>query len=157
MYQCGQLVVYGSHGVCRVMDIETRNIDKKNVEYYALEPTSQQGTRFYVPVHNKAVAGKLRNLLSREQWNDLIADTVLHFEVWIPDENRRVAQYREIINRADPRELMMIVRLLHNHREKQTAGGRKFHINDATILKNAESLISVELQYVMGEDYKDIF
>ena len=147
MYQHGQMVVYGSHGVCKLIDIETRNVDKKDVEYYALEPTSQQGTRFYVPVHNKAVAGKLRNLLSREQWNALIADTMLHFDAWVPDENRRVAQYREIINRADPRELMTIVRPLRNHREKQIAAGRKFHISDATILKNAESLRRTSVCY----------
>ncbi len=156
MYQCGQMVFYGSHGVCSVVDIEKRTVDKREVEYYALEPLSQQGTRFYVPVHNKVVAAKLRNLLSRDEWDALLADTTLRMDLWVSDENRRVAKYREIINRGEPHELLSIVRLLQNHRNEQSAAGRKFHICDATILKTAETLIGSELSYVLGDDYTSI-
>ncbi len=156
MYQCGQMVFYGSHGVCSVVDIEKRTVDKREVEYYALEPLSQQGTRFYVPVHNKVVAAKLRNLLSRDEWNALLNDKTLNMDAWISDENRRVAKYRDIINGGDPRELLSIVRLLQNHRDVQVSAGRKFHICDATILKTAETLLGSELSYVLGEEYNDI-
>ena len=156
VYHSGQLVFYGSHGVCRVVDIEKRTVDKKEVEYYALEPLSQRGTRFYVPVHNHVAASKLRNLLSQEAWNLLLADKTLHMDIWVPDENRRVAKYRDIINSGDPQQLLSIVRLLRNHRDSQVASGRKFHICDATILRTAEALLGSELSYVFGRDYNDI-
>lgn len=157
MYHCGQMVFYGCHGVCNVVDIETRTVDKKEVEYYVLESLSQQGTRFFVPVHNKIVAGKLRKLLTSEEWTALLADKTPDQNAWIADENRRVVKYRDIINRGDPYELMTIARLLHNHRDAQTAIGRKFHSCDATILKTAEALIVSELSIVFGKDCSDIF
>ena len=119
MYQSGQLVFYGCHGVCAVADIETKIVDKKQVEYYVLESLSHQGTRFYVPVHNKVVAAKLRQLLTAEEWNVLLSDKTLRMDAWIADENRRVAQNREIINRGNPNELMIMVRLLQAHRDAQ--------------------------------------
>lgn len=36
MYQVGELVVYGMHGVCRVVSEEERLVDKKRLNYLAL-------------------------------------------------------------------------------------------------------------------------
>ena len=38
MYQIGDQVVYGFHGVCRIVDMEKRVVDRKTVRYYVLEP-----------------------------------------------------------------------------------------------------------------------
>ena len=45
MYQTGDRVVYGSHGVCCVASLEERVIDRKIVQYLALEPVGQEGAR----------------------------------------------------------------------------------------------------------------
>ena len=49
MYQVGELVVYGMHGVCRVVSEEERLVDKKRLNYLALEPLSNGNSRFLVP------------------------------------------------------------------------------------------------------------
>ena len=54
MYQIGDKVIYGMHGVCLVADLEKRIVDKKEVTYLALEPAGQSGSRFLVPTHNAA-------------------------------------------------------------------------------------------------------
>ena len=41
MYQTGDFVVYGTHGVCRILTIEERRIDRKTAAYYILEPIEQ--------------------------------------------------------------------------------------------------------------------
>ena len=38
MYQVGEKVVYGIHGVCRVADLEERIIDRKHLTYLVLAP-----------------------------------------------------------------------------------------------------------------------
>ena len=42
--QVGSQVVYGIHGVCCIIDTEVRRIDRKNVEYFVLEPKEQPKT-----------------------------------------------------------------------------------------------------------------
>ena len=66
MYQIGDRVVYGMHGVCNVADLEKRSVDGKQVIYLVLEPTGQQGSRYLVPTHNQAAMAKVRPLLHRE-------------------------------------------------------------------------------------------
>ena len=36
MYQQGDRVVYGIHGVCEIVGTEVRTVDRKTVEYIAL-------------------------------------------------------------------------------------------------------------------------
>jgi CarD family transcriptional regulator len=59
-FQLGDGVVYGIHGVCRIVDVESRRVDRKTVEYYVLSPCAQPDARFYVPVHNQAALAKMR-------------------------------------------------------------------------------------------------
>ena len=49
MYQVGDRVVYGIHGVCNVIDREQLVVDRKTVSYLVLEPLGQEGTRCMVP------------------------------------------------------------------------------------------------------------
>ena len=59
MYQIGDWVVYGIHGVCIIAAVEQRLVDKKKVEYFVLTPKDQPEARFYVPTHS---------LLNYTQW-----------------------------------------------------------------------------------------
>ncbi len=72
MYQVGDQVVYGIHGVCCVADQEERTVDRKRVTYLVLEPVGQDGSRYLVPTHNAAAMAKLRKMLSREDLERLL-------------------------------------------------------------------------------------
>ena len=71
MLQLGDRVVYGVHGVCCIVDIEQRTIDRKKAEYYVLEPLDQPGAKFYIPTHNQIAVSKLRPLLSAQELDAL--------------------------------------------------------------------------------------
>jgi RNA polymerase-interacting CarD/CdnL/TRCF family regulator len=62
MFEIGNLVMYGIHGVCKIVDKELRTIDRKKMEYLVLEPVDQTGAKFYVPTHNAAALAKLRGM-----------------------------------------------------------------------------------------------
>lgn len=151
MYQVGQYIVYGSHGVCQIMDLEEKSIDHKLVQYYALEPLSRPGTRYYIPVHNAIAVGKLRLPLSRGEISAMV-DIPVDDACWIADENRRKIYYRELIGNLEPQTLFAMVRLLRLHRQEQLKNGRKFHVNDANFLKDAENLLASEIAFVLGVD-----
>ena len=156
MYQEGQYVVYGSHGVCQIVDIEQKNIDHKLVQYYALEPLARPGTRYYIPVHNAVAVGKLRLPLGREELEKMLKSPV-DTTCWIAEENRRKLCYREQISNLAPQTLFMMVRLLRLHRRKQLEDGRKFHVSDANFLKDAENLLAGEFAFVLGITKEEAF
>lgn len=150
MFWAGQRVVYGSHGVCDIADIETKVIDRKKVEYFVLAPIDQPGARFYVPTANPAALEKMRPLLTRDELDALLNSEETTRDTWIPDENRRKMLYRELINRGSRADLICMIRMLHRHKAEQLAAGRKFHLCDENFLRDAEQLLSAEFSLVLG-------
>ena len=150
MLQVGSQIVYGIHGVCSIIDVEERKVDRKKVEYFVLEPREQPGARFYVPVHNTAALSKLRPLLTPEELEALLASEDAHRDYWIADENQRKQQYRELINGGDRAMLISMIRSLNQHKENQLAAGRKFHLCDENFLRDAQKLLRSEFSLVLG-------
>lgn len=149
MYQVGELLVYGVHGVCRVLDEEQRTVDRKKVTYQVLEPIGQEGAKFLVPTHNAAAMAKLRPMLKKEELESLLESPGIREEVWIADENRRKQLYRELIGSGDRERLLAMIQLILRHKEEQLAAGRKCHLCDDNFLRDAEKLIIGEISVVM--------
>lgn len=156
MLQLGDRIVYGIHGVCCVVDIEQRIIDRKKADYYVLEPVDQPGAKFYVPTHNQIAVSKLRPLLTLQELEDLLQSPETHADIWIADENRRKQRYRELINSGDRASLICMIRSLHNHKEAQLSAGRKFHLCDENFLKDAQKLLTSEFSVVLNIPPSDV-
>lgn len=149
MYQIGDKVIYGVHGVCIIADQEKRLVDRRNLTYLALEPVGQEGSRYFVPTHNEAAMRKIRDVLTREELETLIRSEQVHTDCWVRDENQRKQLYRELIGSADRSGLMRMVSTLYRHKASQNAAGRKCHLCDENFLKEAERLLVGEIAMVM--------
>lgn len=153
MYQVGDQVVYGIHGVCRVVDLEERVIDRKRVSYLALEPVGQDGSRYLVPTHNQVAMAKIRKMLSPEELKHLLASDEIRVDGWIRDENQRKQVYREKISSGDRAVLMQLICTLYRHKAEQLASGKKVHQCDENFLRDAEKLLAGEISIVMGMEF----
>lgn len=152
MYQVGDKLVYGVHGVCVVADQEERIIDRKKRIYLALEPVGQDGARYLVPTHNEAAMAKLRPMLSAEELEALLMSEEVRKDTWVRDENQRKQTYRELLGSGDRVRLMQMVHSLYCHKAAQTAAGRKVHLCDDHFLRDAEKLLAGEFAVVLGLD-----
>ena len=150
MYQTGDRVVYGIHGVCDVTDCEERVVDRKKWVYLVLEPLGQPGSRYLVPTHNAAAMAKVRPMLTKEEMEALLRSEEVRADCWIGDENKRKQTYRELISSGDRRKLMGMVCTLYRHKQQQTAAGRKVHLCDDNFLRDAEKLLTGEVSIVLG-------
>lgn len=150
MFQVGQKVLYGIHGVCVVTDFTERTVDRKKVCYLVLEPADQPGSQFLIPTHNPAAMGKLKAILSSEELQQLLHSDAARGDVWIQDENQRKQRYRELIGCGDRGALLSMIRALYRHKDAQAAAGRKFHQCDENFLRDAEKLMVSELCLSMG-------
>lgn len=150
MYQTGDLVMYGVHGVCTVVDVETRKVDRKTAQYLVLEPREQTGSRYLVPTGNPNAMAKLRPMLTVQELEALLSSGEVRQDCWIADENQRKQHYRELIGSGDRTALLRMVRTLHAHKQAQQALGRKFHLCDENFLRDAQRLLSTEFSVILG-------
>ena len=156
MYEAGQQVLYGIHGICTIIGTEQMRFGTSRETYYILEPLQQPGSRFYVPVDNDAAVAKLRPLLCREELLALLRSDQIRNYPWIADESQRKLRFRELINSGDRVQLMGMIGALHRHRQEQLAAGRKFHQSDENFLNDAQKLLNAEFALVFGLEPREV-
>ena len=150
MFQIGDKVVYGIHGVCSVTGLEERLVDRKKVTYLVLEPMGQGSSLFLVPAHNHAAMSKLKPILTPQELETLIQSDAVRMDGWIPDDGKRRHTYREWLNSGDRTRILCMMRSLYRHREIQLAAGKRCHISDENYLRDAEKLMAGEFGLVLG-------
>ena len=155
MYQIGDCVVYGVHGVCRVIGMEKQLVNRKRSLYMVLQPLAQTESRFYLPTENPTAMAKLKTVMTKEALVELLASDQVRQEEWIPDENRRKQYYRELIGSGDRVSLMRMITNLYRYKQTQLDAGRKFHQSDDNFLRDAERLLSSEIALVMELSQED--
>lgn len=153
MYQVGDRVVYGIHGVCQVVAIEQRRVDRKDLTYFALEPVGHGGSRFLIPAHNEAAVSKLQRILSVQEMESLLGDDTLHDGQWIAAESLRKQRYRELTAGTDRRAVLKMICAVYRHKNAQFAAGKKVHQCDENFLRDGEKLIAGEIAVVMELEY----
>ena len=145
MYQAGQQVVYGIHGVCTICQIEIKIVDRKKIPYYVLEPASQPGARFYVPTEKPEAVGKISPVMCKDEIEKLFSDPPDPEGIWVAEENQRKQKFRELIGNGDRSVLMAIIQSLYDHKAVLAEKGKKFHLCDENFLRDGERLLSSEI------------
>ena len=145
MYQTGDKVLYGMHGVCVIVDLEQRRIDGKQVSFLVLEPVGQSGSRYLVPTHNTAAMEKVHPVLGREAMEKLLSSDGVRRDIWVCDEGQRKQLYRELLSGYDRQRLIQMIFSLYRYRAAQAAAGKKFHLCDENFLRDAERNLSGEI------------
>ena len=71
MFQAGDVIVCGSHGVCRVEKVgPLSSVADKDRIYYTLRPLYERGSVVFTPVDNQKMV--IRPVISRERALELI-------------------------------------------------------------------------------------
>lgn len=156
MFQLNDRVLYGMHGVCQIVDIETKRISGKAAEYYVLQPIEQSGSKYYVPTQNQNAVAKMRPVLTREQLEELLHSAEVQNDAWIDDENRRKAQYSALITSGDRVALVRMVHAIHKHKAQLAEAGRRLHLCDENFLRDAQKVLGSEFSLVMNIAQDDV-
>ena len=154
MFQIGDQVIYGIHGVCKIIALESMRVDRKNIEYYVLEPADQHGAQFYIPTQNQAAVSKLRPVMTKDELNDLLTLKTCN-GVWIADENLRKLRCKELITSSDRKALLQMVYCLHKYKKELELAGKKLHLCDQNFLKDAEKLLNSEFALILNISEND--
>lgn len=152
MFKINDVVVYGSQGVCEIVDIEEKKIDGANKSYFVLKPKADRGATFYVPTWNEKAWGKMRKVMTKKDVNALIDSMPNKTPIWISNENERKEAYKKILTSGDQAAIISMVQALFIHKKEREAEGKRLHMSDEHFMKDAEQLLYNEWQYVLNVD-----
>lgn len=146
MFDVGELVVFGSDGVCQVESVgalDMAGISKDRI-YYTLIPLGKNGNgRIYAPVDGKKVI--IRRVISLEDANKLI-DEIKHIDkLEITDEKKREETYKQVIHNCDLRDVVRLIKEIHSRKEMRETIGKKLTAIDERYFGMAENCLYSEL------------
>lgn len=146
MYQIGELIHYGSTGVCRIMDIKTQNLPgvNKNQLYYVLKPLYQECT-ISSPVDNQKVF--MRPIITKEEAERLI-DTIpaIKAEAYHSRVIRDLTEHYEAAFASHScKDLIELTMSIYAKKQYLEQNKRKFGAVDERFMKRAEELLFGEL------------
>ena len=155
MYQPGDMIIYGSTGVCRVEEITTPDFEKdKNRQYYALEPVYQDGV-IYTPVDTKVF---MRPVITEEEANKLIDQIpTMQTEAYHNSVLRELEEhYNAYLKSHDCGDLLELGRSIYIKKQEMLSQHRKFGAVDERFMKRAEDLLYGELAVSLGIEKSEV-
>ena len=157
MFQTGELIVYGSTGVCRVegftgLDQPGENRGRR---YYLLKPLWQDGV-IYAPVDSEKVP--MRPVMSREE-----AETLIDRMPGIPAASCQgntaqalAQQYQSAVRQGGHQALIEMMKAIYRKRGQAEAKNRRLGLVDERYMKQAERLLYGELATALGIPYDGV-
>jgi CarD family transcriptional regulator len=141
-FEAGDFVVYPSHGVGRVVEIEQRLIGAEKLELFVIAFEKDRMT-LRVPV-NKAKMSGLRKLSSRKVMETALTTLKGRSRVSRAMWNRRAQEYEAKINSGDPVSIAEVVRDLHRNAGQPDQSYSERQIYEAALDRLARELAAVE-------------
>ena len=150
MFEVGEYVVYGTKGVCQIEDITHVDIPgaSKDRLYYVMRQMEDGTGKIYVPIDNEKIV--MRKVITREAAQELIKRMPDIEQMWVDDDKRREAMYKEAIRTCDYNEWVSMIKTLYFRKKERTAQGKKITALDEKYLKAAENELYSELSLTLG-------
>ncbi len=112
MFKVNDYIMYGTTGVCKVIEIKKEKfLGKEEREYYVLEPVYSKNTVIKIPVDNTTI--RMRELLSKEAIEELINIVPNADTTWIEDDRIRNEQFKSMLKSGDCEELITLIRTIY--------------------------------------------
>lgn len=149
MFKINEYVVYGSTGVCQIIDITEENVfDDKVVEYYVLQPVYNDTMTIKIPVNNTKVL--MRKTITEDDVYSLIKTIPEKETMWIEDNKERTKTFKEAIRSGNCEEWIKVIKTLYQEKKERAEEGKKLTKTDEDIMKTAQKFLHEEFAVVLN-------
>ena len=155
MFHPGDLVVYGTTGVCRVEEIGCPEGADRNREYYQLKPLRQDGV-IYAPVDSEKVP--MRPVISPEEAEAIIDlfPSVQAEACRAPTIQALAQKCQNAVHSGDCRDLIGMMKAIHAKRRQAESQNRRLGMVDERYMKQAERLLYGELSAALDIPFDEV-
>ena len=157
MFQAGDLVIYGTTGVCRVESIDQPNKTgpDRHRKYYQLKPLYQDGVIF-TPGDSTKVS--IRPVISREEAECLI-DLIpsMQAEAYRAPTLQALAQhYQTAVRSHNCRDLIELMMSIYTKQKQAESQKRRLGMVDERYMKQAERLLYGEFAIALDLPVEEV-
>ena len=151
-YIKGDIVVYGTNGICKIDDVQKMTFPMETEEhtYYVLKPIGSRTSTLFIPDHKEELVSKMRYVLKKEEIDDILSGANGKDIEWIDDKNARNNCFRQILKDGKPEDFLSLIRCIFERKAFLAEKGKRLTAADDGILTSAEKLVREEFAYTLG-------
>ena len=149
MPNLGEIVIYNTHGVCRICEIIQKEFAGEIKNYFLIKPVNDPKSCLYLPTDNELSLSRIRPILDKNAILDIISDIPNQEMQWIENDNERKRIFGEIVKEGNRKNLVALVKVIFKQKNILKAKKKKLHASDEQSLKEAENLLYDEISYVL--------
>ena len=150
MFEKGELVYYGTAGVCKITDICTSPFGGNDGRmYYVLAPNDfDNGTLIYAPTEGGNVL--LRAVITQEEAENLLASIPTLAPLNVTNEKHRREEYRNTLKGGTPFALAVLIKTIYLRRAALVNTKKRLSETDTEFDKMARRALLGELSASLG-------
>ena len=149
-YKEGDVVVYGSQGICRITGTEKMRVGGKSTVYFILNPVYRKNSKIFVPSDNEKLMEKMHSVIEKDEIDELIRNAAEDTSEWIENDAERKDFFKSALASGDRGKIINVIKTIRLHKTEREESGKRLHQSDEAFLKEAEALIYEEFAVVLG-------
>lgn len=156
MFEVGEYIIYGNHGVCKIEDIGNSDMPSfdENKKYYKLQPIFSKSSILYTPVDNDKVV--MRRVITDEEARHLIEQIPDTPILLIENDKQREEIYKETLKKYNCTDWIKIIKTLYVRKQERISQGKKMTFIDEKYLSISKDCLYGELSIAMDMSRDEI-
>lgn len=154
MFNVGDVIVYGVHGLSRIDDICEKTIDNETKKYYVIHPLDQSNLTISVPVDNDKIV--MKKIMNGHEAQKLLQTFQEPGIPWIEDARVRAKQFQELVKSGNREAIAKLVNTLMRKEAEYKLQNKKMYDQDQKMLNTVQNILFKELAMSLGTTYSDI-
>ncbi|MDN4606741.1 CarD family transcriptional regulator [Sporosarcina highlanderae] len=148
MFKVGDLVTYGSHGVCKIKDMSEETFGEETKSYYILHPIDQPTLTIYCPVNSDQ--STLKDIISEEKANLILECFTKPTDKWIAHPSARYQSFSSTLKTGDSLQIAALANTIIRKEVDLAGDGKKLGSRDIEILSSVRQILIEELALALS-------
>ncbi len=154
LYKINDLVLYSTHGICKVTDITDKNFSDEIKSYYELRPLKDIKLQIHIPVGSTKI--QMFDLMNEKEAIGFLESFKFAEKITF-EKNYFVSQnYNKMIAEADRSRTVSTIYSLLLRKKQVTTDGKKLPIQESKALINLQGILYNELALALKKSYAEV-
>ena len=154
MFEVGKLIIYSSHGICKIDGISEKVIMGESKYYYDLHPVNASSLKISIPVDNDSIV--MLELINKEEAEEILASFKYDGIAWIDKNTERQQTYSNMIKKGNREDIAKIINTLMRHKLKLELINKKLNNQDQNLLNSIQQILFNEIAISLEVSYEAI-
>ena len=143
MYNVGEMVFYGGHGVCEIEEITTMTVSNEERQYYRLKSHVQPTLSLFHPVVTDKP--KISKMLASEEIEKILMIFKNEPSEWIERSIDRAKAHKKIMETKDQFLIAQMINTILRKELELQAQGKKLYAQDQELVRSVMAILSDQI------------